>query len=267
MERPSRETERLTRGSRDGLQGDLPIRHLPRYPAPTIDQRSPNADRGLPSTLPLLVRGTFRIPNSVVVLTTALFSPGSPAASADPALCAAPGNYGPEGAIAGVGNTYYPGAASVPVGSNSIAVGAHQRSGTLVASGDLLLAIEMQDATIHSTSPSPCGDGVAGGAACRWKSLYNASRHSCVIASGPVSSRSVLIRGAAEGDGLVTACANDDPPGVLHTSCRGVSSTASKLGIGVEALPSMTGLLLGLVVALPLQVVPQQILSLGESAT
>ena len=213
------------------------------------------------------MRGTFRIPNSLLVLTTALFSPGLPAASADPTLCATPGNNGPESAIAGLGNAYYPGSASVPVGSTSIAVGAHQSSDTLVASGDLMLAIEIQDATMHSTSQSACGDGVAGGAACRWKSLYNASRHSCVIASGPVSSGSVLIRGAAECDGLVAACANDDPRGVLQTSCRGVSSTASQLGMGVEALPSMTGLLLGLVVALPLQVVPQQILSLGESAT
>ena len=162
------------------------------------------------------MRGTFRIPNSLLVLTTALFSPGLPAASADPALCAPPGNNGPEGAIAGVGNAYYPGSASVPVGSTSIAVGAHQSSGALVASGDLLLAFEMQDATMHSTSQSACGDGVAGGAASRWKSFYNASRHSCVIASGPVSSESVPIRGAAAGNGLVPACANDDPTGELH---------------------------------------------------
>lgn len=262
MERPSRETERLTRGSRDGLQGDLPIRQLPRYPAPIIDQRSPNADRGLPSTLPLLVRGTFRIPNSVLALTTALFSPGSPAASADPALCATPGNYGPEGPIAGVGNTYYPGSASVPVGSNSIAVGAHQRSGTLVASGDLLLAIEMQDATIHSTSPSPCGDGVAGGAASRWTSLCN-GRHGCVIASGPASGGSVPLRGAAADSGLVPAYA--DTTDVLRASCRVESSMASKHGIGAKALPSLAGLLLGLVVIPPLQVAPQQILSMGVS--
>jgi uncharacterized repeat protein (TIGR01451 family) len=64
----------------------------------------------------------------------------------------------------GVINTYYPGStASVAVGATSIVLGAGTGSSSPIAIGDLLLIIQMQDATINNTNTDAYGDGVAGG--------------------------------------------------------------------------------------------------------
>jgi hypothetical protein len=125
------------------VQGDLPIRRFPRCFVPLIDRRFSKAHGGVPPSLLPLLRGTFRILACLLVLTTALFSPGLPHASADSGLCAIPGKDGPGGTLAGVVNTYYPGTASAPAGSTSIPVGAPEGSATLISSGDLLLIIQM----------------------------------------------------------------------------------------------------------------------------
>src|SRR5216110_3405518 len=56
--------------------------------------------------------------------------------------CANPGNDGP--------------------GATQISVGASSGSATPIAAGDLLLVVQMQDATINSGNTSSYGDGVSG---------------------------------------------------------------------------------------------------------
>src|SRR6185369_10766434 len=77
-------------------------------------------------------------------------------------VCAVPGKDGPGGTLSGVINTYYPGTASASAGATSISIGTATGSGTAIASGALLLVIQMQDAAINSANPDSFGDGAGG---------------------------------------------------------------------------------------------------------
>lgn len=62
-------------------------------------------------------------------------------------------------------NTYYPGvSATVAAGATSITLGAAGAGTTPIATGDLLLVIQMQGAQINNTNSNSYGDGVSGGA-------------------------------------------------------------------------------------------------------
>jgi hypothetical protein len=61
-------------------------------------------------------------------------------------------------------NTYYPGTNNpLNAGANSITLGAASSGSTAIASGDLLLIIQMQGGQINSTNTNSYGDGVSGG--------------------------------------------------------------------------------------------------------
>ena len=62
----------------------------------------------------------------------------------------------------GVLNTYYPGTASVAAGATSIPVGAATGAGSAIAAGNLLLVIQMQDASINDTNTVAYGNGYTG---------------------------------------------------------------------------------------------------------
>ena len=59
-------------------------------------------------------------------------------------VCAIPGKDGPATALSGVVNTWYPGTANALAGATTINVGT-ARGATALASGDLVLVIQMQD--------------------------------------------------------------------------------------------------------------------------
>jgi hypothetical protein len=82
-------------------------------------------------------------------------------ASAD-AACANPGADG-SASITGIINTYYPGTATINAASTAIPVGAATGSATAIAAGDLLLIIQMQDATIDAVNSNLYGDGTGVG--------------------------------------------------------------------------------------------------------
>jgi uncharacterized repeat protein (TIGR01451 family) len=63
------------------------------------------------------------------------------------------------GTLTGTINTYYPGAATASAGSTSITLGTATGAATPIASGDLILIIQMQDAAINSSNSSSYGDG------------------------------------------------------------------------------------------------------------
>ncbi|MCB1689645.1 MAG: hypothetical protein KDI33_14215 [Halioglobus sp.] len=81
-----------------------------------------------------------------------------------PAVCGAAAASG-GGNISGTVNRYYPGSASVTAGATSITLGASIGAGAAIAAGDLLLVIQMQDATIDSANNANYGDGSATGTA------------------------------------------------------------------------------------------------------
>ncbi len=75
-------------------------------------------------------------------------------------ICATPGKDGP-GTISGVVDTYYPTSGSVAAGATNITLAAASAAGAQVAiaPGDLVLVIQMQDATINSSNNSNYGAG------------------------------------------------------------------------------------------------------------
>src|SRR5262249_8557004 len=76
-------------------------------------------------------------------------------------VCATPGKDGAGGTLTGLVNAYYPGTASAAAGATSITVGPARFVGALtsIASGDLLLVIQIQGADITSTNTATYGDG------------------------------------------------------------------------------------------------------------
>jgi uncharacterized repeat protein (TIGR01451 family) len=58
------------------------------------------------------------------------------------------------GNLGGVINTYYPGKATANAGSTSITLGAATGAANQIATGDLVLVIQMQDATINTSNSS-----------------------------------------------------------------------------------------------------------------
>lgn len=81
-------------------------------------------------------------------------------------VCAAAGNDGPA-SISGTVNTYFPGVVgtTVSAGATSIPVAAANINGsaTPIAAGDLLLVLQMQDATINTTNSANYGGGAGTG--------------------------------------------------------------------------------------------------------
>ncbi len=120
------------------------------------------------------------------------------------ALCATPGRDGTS-TITGIVNTYYAGSASAAAGATSITVAAHATgdAGTAIASGDLLLVIQMQGATFNSGNSSSYGGGSGSGA-----TATTAGHYEYVVANGALATTggSVAIKGTNSG-GLINAYA------------------------------------------------------------
>ncbi|MGQ0763557.1 MAG: hypothetical protein ACT4OT_16295 [Acidobacteriota bacterium] len=128
-------------------------------------------------------------------------------ASAQAQVCGNPGRDGPGGTLSGVVNTYYPGTASASSGATSISIGTATGSATPIASGDLLLVIQMQDAAINSTNSDSYGDGFSGGSASGSTAVNNSGVYEYVVATSAAGA-SVSIRGAGAGKGLVNSYTN-----------------------------------------------------------
>jgi hypothetical protein len=119
------------------------------------------------------------------------------------ALCATPGRDGSP-TMTGVVDTYYAGSANAASGATSITVAAHAAgdAGTAIASGDLLLVIQMQGATFNSSNSSAYGDGSTGSGV----TSTTAGTFEYVVANGALATTggTVAIRGT-NGGGLINA--------------------------------------------------------------
>lgn len=154
-------------------------------------------------------------------------------------VCAIPGKDGPGGTLSGVVNTYYPGSANANAGNTSISIGSSTGAATAIASGDLLLVIQMQDAAINSTNSDSYGDGVSGGVASGVTSS-NAGLFEYVVATSAAGA-SVSIKGAGAGNGLVnsyrTASATGTQGQRRFQVVRVPQYSSATLGSGLTASP------------------------------
>jgi uncharacterized repeat protein (TIGR01451 family) len=108
----------------------------------------------------------------------------------------------PNNSVSGTVNTYYPGTANVAAGATKIPVGAATGAGAAIAAGNLLLVIQMQDASINDSNTVAYGNGYTGQG---FTALNSAGDFEFVKATGPIAAGSVPIAGAGTGGGLVFA--------------------------------------------------------------
>lgn len=117
-------------------------------------------------------------------------------------VCATPGKDGPGGTLASVVNTYYAGTASAAKGLTSISVSAARGGGgPNVATGDLLLVMQMQDAAINTSNNANYGDGTGAGSGST--SLNNAGAYEYVRATGSRAGGAIPVVGAGPTGGLI----------------------------------------------------------------
>lgn len=110
------------------------------------------------------------------------------------------------GTPTGVINTYYPGTASVAAGATSIPLGpSTQGAGVSIAPGNLLLVIQMQDASINDSNSVAYGNGSTGAG---FTALNSAGDYEFVTATNTVSASAggtLTFTGSGAGGGLVFA--------------------------------------------------------------
>ncbi len=116
--------------------------------------------------------------------------------------CASPAVLGNGGTLTGVVNTYYPATASVTAGtaSTTIPVGTARGAAATIAAGDLLLVMQMQDASINSTNTAAYGNGATGAG---FTAINNSGNYEFVKATGPISGSAIPIAGSGVNSGLI----------------------------------------------------------------
>ena len=116
--------------------------------------------------------------------------------------CAAVSQAAPGINVGGVLNTYYPGTANVAAGATSITIGAATGAGSAIAAGNLLLVIQMQDASINDSNTVAYGNGSTGQG---FTALNSAGDYEFVTAQSavPTTGGSLTIAGAGLGGGTV----------------------------------------------------------------
>ena len=145
--------------------------------------------------------------NNTATATTSVIGGAAP-------LCAIPGKDGAGGSLGGVVNTYYPGTASVAAGvlNTCIPVGASRGSATLIATGDMLLVIQMQDADVDSTNTGNYGgaNGTGAGATAVNAGKYEFVRAVNAVGTGGCAAGQVPITGSGTNSGLLNSYANSN---------------------------------------------------------
>jgi uncharacterized repeat protein (TIGR01451 family) len=116
--------------------------------------------------------------------------------------CANPGVLGNGGTLTGVVNTYYPATASVTAGAanTTIPVGTARGAAATIAAGDLLLVIQMQDASINSSNNATYGNGSTGAG---FTAINASGNYEFVKATGPIAGSAIPIAGAGLNSGLI----------------------------------------------------------------
>lgn len=127
--------------------------------------------------------------------------------------CGTPGKDGPGGTLTGIVNTYYPGTGSASAGATSLTVGAAIAGTAQVTAGDLLLVMQVQDASINSTNSTAYGGNTGTGRGST--SLGNSGRYEYVRATSTTSllGGTISFVGTGAGSGLLWSYATAAPTG------------------------------------------------------
>lgn len=128
-------------------------------------------------------------------------------------ICAVPGVSG-DSTLSGVINTYYGSSSAnqtVAAGSTSVQLGAARGAGTPIAAGDLILLMQMQDATINTANDRNYGGNNGSGTS--YTSLGNTGLYEYVVATNsvPLAGGTLNFRGVGTGSGAVNAYTNATP--------------------------------------------------------
>jgi len=128
-----------------------------------------------------------------------------------PLACASPGRDGTAGTLTGIVNTYFPPATTgtLASASNSVTLAAAAAGGaqTPIASGDLLLIIQTQGATINSNNTGSYGDGVPGDPGSGFTALGSSGLFEFVTATNsvPVTGGTVTFSATGPTGGLLNS--------------------------------------------------------------
>src|SRR5262249_11866763 len=98
-----------------------------------------------------------------------------------------------------------------------ITLGTSRGATVLIASGDLLLVIQMQDSNIDSTNTSSYGSGTAGNPS-GYTALRSTGLYEYVVATGavPTGGGTLNLQGTGTGNGLVNAYDNANANNSTH---------------------------------------------------
>jgi len=213
----------------------------------TVTGTTPGTAKTMTNVAAVSTTGTDPVSdnNSVTVLTVV-----------QPLVCATPGKDGAGGTLNGVVNAYYPpgaGVGTVNAGSTSIVLGAAAAAPaaqTAIASGDLLLIIQMQDATINTTATensSAYGDGVPGDPGSGSTSLGSSGLFEFVTSTSavPATGGTLTFTGTGVGGGLLNAYVNAAAAPTTNPTAgqatfqviRVPQYTSATLSSGLTALP------------------------------
>jgi uncharacterized repeat protein (TIGR01451 family) len=145
--------------------------------------------------------------NPVVIPTTGS-PPPSPISNAQ--VCGNPGADG-VGSLSGIINDYFPPTATTATaGSTSIALGGSVRVDGKIDIGDLVLIIQMQDATINTSDSSLYGSGNASYMGSGQIDMGGTGLYEYAIATSnvPTAGGTLTFKGAGSGNGLVNSYTN-----------------------------------------------------------
>lgn len=174
--------------------------------------------------------------NNSSTATTAVTGAGSAAP-----VCNVPNTIGAGGVLSGIVNTYYPGTATAAAGASSITLGAARGAPAAqvpIAVGDLILVIQMQDATINATNTNNYGGNNGTGAGA---TANNAGKYEFVRASNavPLTGGTLNLAGSTLVNTYTDANATTAKGQSRFQVVRGLEYTTATLN-GVTAAPWLT---------------------------
>jgi uncharacterized repeat protein (TIGR01451 family) len=176
------------------------------FTAPTLTCNLLNLNASATVTLVVTPTGIGGYPNTASVTSSvADLNLGNNSSTAtafsQSNTCAIPAKNGAGGTLNAVIDTYFPPSTAnvtVAAGATSVTLGTSRGAATAIASGDLLLFIQMQDAAINSTNTSSYGDGASGAGS---TNLNNSGMYEFVKATSNVPTTGGLLTFAASGPG------------------------------------------------------------------
>jgi uncharacterized repeat protein (TIGR01451 family) len=126
-----------------------------------------------------------------------------------PLVCATPGNDGAGNTLTGIINTYYPPKANgtLAAGATTVKLGTSSGAAKQIASGDLLLIIQMQDALINATNTGAYGDGSPGDPATGSTNIQSTGLFEYVTATSTVAAATgtLTFQGTGANGGLLNS--------------------------------------------------------------